>query len=327
MINANNLEKLCHFFYKKAQETLKKKDPSISDLAEELAEFENVPLPEDKDEGIDLESSDVVSPNLAYNDYLITVANTFNTKYENISTTMMNQFVESNIAKINRLRSFFGKSRPVYLGSGVDGVAYDIGNGLIAKFLIDDFVIRKAKEAMESLHQQTSTAKTEAMIHEVDSIGTTPGSQFPVFYIIMEKMTPVSEFRGRDPGLYWSLFKVTGFIKNEIEDLFHNEVWLNDRDRRAEVLKTELHQKIVEITQACKSHPELQEVIANINECIKDEYLNLRSDWLERFVEEVFDKVATERGDLHLGNLGITGYGTLCFYDPAHKYFKTRINS
>lgn len=318
MVNANNLEKLCHFFYKKAQETLKKKDPSISDLAEELAEFENAPVwPED---------SDVASPNLGHNDYLITVADTFNTKYEGISTTMMNQFVESNIAKINRLRSFFGKSRPVCLGSGADGIVYDIGNGLIAKFLTDTFTIRKSREAMERLHKPTSISKTEAMIHEIDSIGKTPGSEAPVFYIIMEKMNPVYEFRGRDPGLYWSLFKVTGFIKRKIEDLFHKEVWLNDRDRRAEVLKTELHQKIVEITQDCKSHPELQEVIANINECIKDEYLNLRSDWLERFVEEVFDKVATERGDLHMGNLGITGYGTLCFYDPAHRYFTTSIN-
>lgn len=326
MARINDLEKLCYFFYKKAQEALKKKDPTISDLAEELAEFENVPLPEDKDEDIDLESSDVVSPNLAHNDYLITVANTFNIKYESVTTEMMNQFVKDNIVKIKKLRSFFGKSRPVYLGSGVDGVVFDIGNGLVAKFLIDPFTIRKAEEAMESLYQQTSTAKTEAMIHEVDSIGTTPGSEVPVFYIIMEKMTPVSEFKSKDPGIYWGLYRLAGFIKRKIEDIFEKEVWRNDRNRRAEVLKKELHQKIIEITEACKAHSEPQEIISFINECIENAYLNLREDWLERFVEEIFDKVATERGDLHLGNLGITGYGTLCFYDPAHKYFVARIN-
>jgi hypothetical protein len=38
-------------------------------------------------------------------------------------------------------------------------------------------------------------------------------------------------------------------------------------------------------------------------------------------------KFLTSRGDLHLGNLGLTGYGDFRYYDPAHGSHTEHLNA
>lgn len=46
---------------------------------------------------------------------------------------------------------------------------------------------------------------------------------------------------------------------------------------------------------------------------------NLKPNWLKTFAEEVLMKYLTNRTDLHTGNLGITEYGLLRYFDPSFK--------
>ena len=157
MLNAKSIYNLCSLFYKRAQsdhESYWDYDIPLVDVNPKSDDIATVPIQksekslEKHDESeldpelIDPKSGDVVSPNLAHNDYLLTVIDNFNTKYENVPTKIMNQFVENNIDKINRLRSFFGVAKPTYLGGGADGVVFDIGNGLVVKFLTDSVKLK-----------------------------------------------------------------------------------------------------------------------------------------------------------------------------------------
>ena len=49
---------------------------------------------------------------------------------------------------------------------------------------------------------------------------------------------------------------------------------------------------------------------------IKADY-NLKDNWLENLIEEIIHKINTGRTDLHTGNIGVTNYGQLRFFDPV----------
>ena len=53
---------------------------------------------------------------------------------------------------------------------------------------------------------------------------------------------------------------------------------------------------------------------------------NLNKTWLQSFVEEILMKYLTGRTDLHLGNLGVTSYGELRYFDPSFANWNSDIN-
>lgn len=55
--------------------------------------------------------------------------------------------------------------------------------------------------------------------------------------------------------------------------------------------------------------------------------LPLRKNWLRTLIEEIAVKYLTQRGDLHLGNIGITNYGDFRYFDSAHPRWQNYINS
>ena len=59
---------------------------------------------------------------------------------------------------------------------------------------------------------------------------------------------------------------------------------------------------------------------------IEDKIPTLRRSWLVSYIEEVMTKFITGRGDLHMGNLGVTSYGDLRYYDPTHEDWTHSIN-
>lgn len=277
-------------------------------------------------QGLDLNPENIVSPELAHNDYLIEVIKHFATR--EVALDSINQFAQDNLQSINELRKFFGK-KPTLLGKGEDGIVFDIGNGMVLKFTKDQFSVNKAIESIERLHGQSSLSKTEAMIYDVDSLGINPGSRTPIYYIVMERMIPIQDIENIDPDLYYNISELLRLLRDKLKEIFERDVWSvhgKYRLERGESLMEQLKKEAIKVIKWCNSDPECKKHLLKINQAVINNILNLRSDWLENFVEELFNKACTQRGDLKLGNLGITGYGTLCFYDAAHRYFKDSIN-
>ena len=52
---------------------------------------------------------------------------------------------------------------------------------------------------------------------------------------------------------------------------------------------------------------------------IIEQYMpELNSNWLSELIEEITFKFITNRTDLHYGNLGLTHYNKLRYFDPTH---------
>lgn len=74
------------------------------------------------------------------------------------------------------------------------------------------------------------------------------------------------------------------------------------------------------------------EIAKNLEEEYEDRIVNinnntlLRGNWLVKFIEEIILKYLTGRGDLHLGNLGVTNQGNFRYFDPAYTGWENRIN-
>ncbi len=271
--------------------------------------------------------TEVPSPNFAHNYYLDEAIEKLGFDYYALDSYTRselmgykNKFVDDNIGQINKIRRFFSKAQPEILGEGADGIAYDIGN-FVLKLYTDGFVHNENLKTVERLHQGSPIAKTEAMIYDVGSLGILPNNQ-EMYYLIIEKMTPTGWVKGyvESTNLHRIVNKIHDYIDRYYLAMINNmKNHLLDEAAMKEKIKKYMEDTKVQIKKYCKYE------IGTINDSdeLKDK---LRASWFEDLVEQVFDKVVTSRGDLHMGNLGITGYGTFCFFDPAHQDWTDRIN-
>jgi hypothetical protein len=235
---------------------------------------------------------------------------------------LIRQFINNNKVKIDRLRSLFRKS-PVYLGGGDDGSAFDIGGGAILKVFRGEAGFRAALQAMERLHKSPHLAKTEAMLYDVGDIGVldTPSFNGKIYYYVQEKMTPVRSL-GNDE-LLEALRKIIGVFAS----MFVREKY------RWEQLKTRMD----EPSSAADIQTDVKKGAQRMAAYVKDRYAedagwvsqtikDINPNWLPLLAEEIIMKYLTGRTDLHLGNLGLTGYGELRYFDPAHSSWMSELN-
>jgi len=232
------------------------------------------------------------------------------------------QFIKDNKVKIDKLRSSFRKS-PVYLGGGEDGSAFDIGGGAVLKVFKGEAGFRAALQAMERLHKTPQLAKTEAMIYDAGELGTlnTPRFSGSIYYYIQEKMTPIRALGSEE--LLEALRKIIGVFAS----MFVREKY------RWEQLKTRMD----EPGSAADIQTDVKKGAQRMATYVKDRYAedagwvsskikDLNPNWLPLLAEEIIMKYLTGRTDLHLGNLGLTGYGELRYFDPAHSSWKSELN-
>ncbi len=225
------------------------------------------------------------------------------------------KFIEDNKPKLLKLMSLFSYA-PKYIGGGIDGSAFDIGNNLVLKIFSESYSYYKAKEAYDRLHQNPELAKNEAMIYDIGIIGQF--ENMTLYYYIMEKMKSILNM---NDNVQQYLTKIIGYIgqyirhnKSNIDKyrkLTHDTKNSNDiknflnaeSDRLEKLLYNEHSKQIYDI------------------ETYIDEDLN--KNWVKLLCEEILFKYLTGRGDLHLGNLGLTNYGKFVYFDPSHSYWES----
>lgn len=256
-------------------------------------------------------------------------------------------FVIGNTARLAPIRKWF-QHEPRVLGGGSDGVAWDIGDRKILKIFTDPVSYNAAVEAVQRIHQNPALGKTEAMIYDVGVIGKFENRD--IFYYIMEKMAPVTDVPGLKEQLKYLVTKIVGKIYAE------REVWrsLKRRDFKtdAEYIKRKVKeasrkyadsimQRDAYLVRGVQNTWDLNRVKINSPDSGPTSYqhndktvempgeqhvIPLSKNWLPSLCEEVLMKYLTGRGDLHMGNLGVTAYGEFRYFDPVYKGWESQIN-
>lgn len=239
-------------------------------------------------------------------------------------TPRVEKFISQNQKKIDSITRLF-RIRPKLLGSGSDGVAWDIGDNRVLKVFTDLIAYDAAQQAYERLHTNPSLGKTEALIYDVGPLGQF--DKYTLYYYIMEKMVPVSTMRSISMELRELVSKTVSKIYRDRE--FWRKVKTKDLKRDAKLIRDTVK------WYSEKYSKELKHQEASTVETVTDEYSSTSSEesvplsknWLTSLVEEVIMKYLTGRTDLHMGNLGVTNYGEFRYFDPAYEGWSSNVNT
>jgi hypothetical protein len=224
------------------------------------------------------------------------------------------RFLNKNKTKIDDIRKML-QFTPKLLGSASDGIAYLIGDNMVLKIFKNKFSYEKSLEAMNSLHTNSTSAKTEAMIYDAGVLGNFLDSN--IYYYIMEKMEVVQELNINFRKIIEKVYEY--IAKNILETKSLRNIKFDKKDLNSPIIKDEINNSIEYM---------FDHIMNNMSDEINiiERELKLKSTWLKSFIEEVLMKYLTNRGDLHLGNLGITNYGDLRYFDPSHSNWENDIN-
>jgi len=230
------------------------------------------------------------------------------------------KFVATNKSTIDKIRRTFEKSVPTYLGGGQDGVAYDTGSRIL-KIFKDESAYSAARNAFNRLHTNPGLAKTEAMIYDVGVLGKygeetdDPWSGYMLYYYIIEKMKTIESI-GKKAGM--PIQELLKFITKELgkqdKSKWRQLKRMSSNPDKSEYVRDQVR-RIAENIIEGMHEARYGEIIKNVDRVVP----GLKEDWLELYVEEVIMKYLTDRHDLHMGNLGVTNYGELRYFDPAYK--------
>lgn len=266
--------------------------------------------------GTDLSKRFNVTKEMAHEKWLLeALSKLFEANIDNKLLKDAQQFIIKNKTKINEFRKHF-TGNPSVVGEGADGVVLVLNPSLILKLFKSHFAYNSSLKAIERLHKNTPGAKTEAMIYDAGTLGEFWDTN--IYYYLMEKMTPVANLSLPDP-IRDKLENIILILERKISrlDLSKLKVLFEDTSN-PDIFNYELISYISSIESAFKNN---YDDYLDINDFIKmkPSSLSLRESWLSSLIEELLMKYITDRVDLHLGNIGVTGYGELRYFDPAYK--------
>lgn len=252
-----------------------------------------------------------VSKELAHENWLITSLTSLLETYPSSSfLNEMSKFVQDNKSKIDKLRKHFSGT-PKVLGKGADGVAMSINSHLVLKLFKDQSSYIQATKAIERLHKNPELAKTEAMIYDAGILGQIINQT--IYYYLIEKMTPVEKLdKPVSRALETVVFSMRDYIRDNRTTWRKLRPLLDDITKHVELKKeVSIGAKNLVGNEKAFHNDEIKIIEGNLTGMI-------RSNWLDSLAEELIMKYLTGRDDLHMGNIGFTGYGEFRYFDPVY---------
>lgn len=249
-------------------------------------------------------------------------------------------FLKENRDKINSIRRLF-TMEPKFLGRGADGTAFQISNDFVLKLSLKEFGTNEAIKSMDRIFNASELAENEAMIYDAGTLGEFEGKN--IYYYIIEKMRPIA---GRNPILpkttyrhFITIFKMIFQYADEsreklrdlkalISDNKNHKLVMNMIKNEAEHILSMVefdYENIRDIRQIEYTRTGVDQTLPPFEEAIEtiEKNAGLKGEWLLEFIDEVLTKYITSRTDLHVGNLGVTSYGKLRYFDPAFEGWKS----
>lgn len=240
------------------------------------------------------------------------------------------KYITNNKSKLDNIISL-SSQLPKYVGNGVDSVVFDIGNGMILKIFKSEDLYNETLKYFNILHESPELAKTETMIYDVDKLSD------GFYYSITQKMLPVQKL---DDLAKTYIFKLNKLLASYLQQ--HQKDWKKWVVIFDSISPQNPNSK-EEVNKALKQIKEYSEFVANYillditndsDQKVIDavEYFqefqeeNLKNNWLDTYVEEVIIKLITRRGDLHMGNLGLTNTGEFRYFDSSHSNWTNKLN-
>lgn len=203
-------------------------------------------------------------------------------------------------AKFDKIKSMVEINPPQTLGRGVSGVACLISKDKILKLFTGADVFQSLKDAQSSLFKPNYKSKYEPMIYDLDRIGKFYGVD--VYYTIVEKFN--TEFAEDDDAKY-VLDEALSIIKAKYDDYVG------------------IYGKNENITQ--KYLDELSYYIYNeLDVDTINDYNSFAKDYgikttIKELIDNCLSKMASNRFDLHAGNVGISHRtNSLVFFDSSY---------
>lgn len=240
----------------------------------------------------------------------------FGVQMDNDFTARFIEYVEQHKHKLDKILSFASKS-PKFIARGRDGAVFDIAPTYILKIFQDNKAYQDALTAAHRLHKNPDLAKTEAMIYDIGTLGEFDG--WTIFYYIMEKMKPATDL----PKTEYD--HLTAIVQRIIHTMnIGRSYWREVKDKindPEEISFVKNH-----IREGIKQYSKTIRNLANTEIKNLESKIELKNNWLESLIEEIIMKYLTGRTDLHMGNLGLTGYGEFRYFDPGYSGLTSNIN-
>lgn len=269
--------------------------------------------------GADASKTFKVTKEMAHEKWLLeALSKLFESNIDDIFLKDAQQFIIENKAKINEFRRHF-TGNPSVMGTGADGVVLVLNPSLVLKLFRSRFAYNAALQAIERLHKNTPGAKTEAMIYDAGTLGEFWNTN--IFYYLIEKMIPFDKLSLNLPGpIQDKLEETIYYLRREISKLDLTKLQTLFQDtKNPDIFDYEFKFYVSKMEILFKNNFEhdyldIQDFIK-----MKPDSLPLKDSWLSSLIEEILMKYLTDRTDLHTGNIGVTGYGELRYFDPAYK--------
>lgn len=231
----------------------------------------------------------------------------------------MKEFVSDNLPTLDKIVQKHGNEKPKFLGAGVEGSAWRLGDGTVLKIFFGS--PGRYTDQLKRLYSKDPDAKHDTMIHDLGTFKMPEGSR--VAWVILEEFRTIQDIQKEYPDLY--LPEIIGDILLATVDLNEENRTLIDRYGRD--VYEDTHLDVLRVLEGDDLKTFMNELSKLISEKIERRYgiarifdiqnkLNLDKNWLQQLIMQHLIKLREEGSDLHIENIGLReSTGDFIYFD------------
>lgn len=218
----------------------------------------------------------------------------------------LERFLSDNLGTLRSIVRRHGGSEPEYLGSGIEGTAWLLGDGTVLKVYLG--TQERYEDELDEIYSKNPMGKHNLMVHEQGSLVSKLG--YPISWAVMESFIPLEdllkESHTRESEMFLHIF-------NKIGREFHDSFYMVD-----EILSDGDSEDVFHFLQETVAPDVLEDIYFVYEDQIQNiaETFNLADNWVENLVEQLIVKISKGKGDIHIGNVGLReSTGQLVYFD------------